>query len=269
MITLAEYKSYKQINDTSQDAYISFAIPYATDIIEKYCDRVFLSQTNYEWVDLTESQDTLYLKNFPINRIIYTGLPSSCAVLTDLTDDEQVVIDSLGMYYYSNAFATPTSFLFSVYVTLADLKTSLEAATGITMTISAPTTTPSRLLLPGTNTTLLYAKKVDISFDILDTRSCVISSVSGYTSNLCYGYISRQILMVYNSGYDIANIPYALKKICMDIVNDLINVLNASGNTYQSETLGDYSYSMFDVNIAGSITSKYEKDLNVFRKLTL
>jgi len=263
MISLAEYKQYKQITSTDQDAIITSMIPIAQDIIEKYINRVILSQTNTE---LTELKDNyIFTDNYPINRILYVGIPTFAIKIDGLTDGQSIHCDTAGLYFYSSPIATPTSFLFSVNTTLALLKTAVETAVPtLTLNLLIPATTSTSFLLQSTGPDILYASKFDGTFIKKDIRTIELVVL-----NSCVSLCSNEVYVIYTSGWDLNYVPQALKKIAFDMVSDLINVLSKSSNSgIKSESLGDYNYTLSDStsNIAGDIVNKYKNDLEPFVK---
>lgn len=273
-ITISEYKTYKQITDNSSDAIISAMIPYAQNIIEDYLDRNLIESTKYTWFDISDlSNNEIFLDDYPISRVIYVGLPSAALTITGQTENQSILITETGIFIYADPFAVPTEVSFTTYPALADVKTAIETLVpALTVNINSPTNTPSKLLVPtqaSNGSQIYYAKKANIGFQIINNRTIAMTNLDSFVSN-CYGLngLNNLVYIVYVAGYPIANVPQALKKVCMDMVSDLINVVGPQSNSnIKSESEGDYSYSLGDMsNLAGDIVSKYSKDLDGFRK---
>ena len=276
MITLQEYKSYKNITTNDYDAMINTAIPYAQDIIEKYIDRNIIKSTKYEWVDIGNLSNTeLFLNDYPVTKVIYVGAPQSAFTITGITTNMTVVFDESGVSIYDNPFTSPNVFNYSNSTTLSLLKTNIETQIPtLTVNLSAPGDTPSRLIVPEqafNNSQVYYAKKINVSFIILDNRTIEISQLNDYLGSYNLGgYICNKLIyIVYEAGYDIANVPKALKNICINMVGDIVDVLSKSSSNIKSQSVGDYSYTLFDINISGDIVNKYKNDLDVFRKKSI
>lgn len=264
MITLQEYCAYKQITSpSSQDGIINTMIPIVTSIIEEYLDRNIESATNIELINIQDNN--IFTENYPINRILYVGVPTEAIRIEGLTDGQSMICEITGLYYYSSPFATPTSFLFSTSTTFALLKAAVETAIPtLTLNLLMPSTTLTSFLLESSGSTIMYPARFSGTFIKRDSRTIELIDLDS-----CGNLWSNQIYLVYTSGWDIDDVPPALKKIAFDMVSDLVNILSLSTNSgIKSESLGDYSYTLADVssNLSGDMINKYKNDLYPFVK---
>lgn len=71
LITLAEFKAYKKINSTNQDAEINLLIPKVSAVVKTFCKRSFIDYVDDAKVEtVTASPKTLLLTEFPVLEVI-------------------------------------------------------------------------------------------------------------------------------------------------------------------------------------------------------
>ncbi len=69
MITLSELKNYLSLTTTDKDNILTGFINSATDKINAECNRTFEKTEHTEYITCSQSYDTLFLKNSPVNSI--------------------------------------------------------------------------------------------------------------------------------------------------------------------------------------------------------
>jgi len=207
---------------------------------------------------------------------------------------------------------TSTDYSFGTYTTLGALKTAVEAAHAtVTMSYeSQPSTVTfaninTLTLRPGTGKTFYFGANyfdqadgtlVDDIYRISDNsdrlllNNCWFDSIywpdygiyTGYPPNIdIQSDVSHQILVVSDCGYAQADVPSELTWVIGAIINDVMAVYDVMGSgkyigIYQSETLGDYTYRLWDASKTGSggtgavindlINTKYADSLDIFKK---
>lgn len=90
LITKAEYKAYVGINSTNSDAEIDSLIPKVSELVKSYCRRTFIDHYNDEKIELFIGGDRLYLKEFPVDKVLLLEYSSDYGQnyqeLTEFTD---------------------------------------------------------------------------------------------------------------------------------------------------------------------------------------
>ena len=142
LITLAEVKANSNISLTTTDAFINSLIPNVTAAVENYCRRRFGKYTWAQWFPVNQE---IMLPEWPINTVLYVGIPITAAKITDvngtnsnytftITQPNSRSLNIQGKFTVINSTTlVATDFLFSTYTTLGALKTAVEGATaGVT-----------------------------------------------------------------------------------------------------------------------------------------
>lgn len=87
LISLDDYKEYKNINSTARDGYYQTIITAVSALIENYCNRKFLDHAvsgSYvvEWFDGKTSK--VYLKEFPVIEVVSVAISSDGGVTQEV-----------------------------------------------------------------------------------------------------------------------------------------------------------------------------------------
>lgn len=73
LVTLVSLKAYLGVTTTTDDALMESLIDRASDFIQRYCARNFVSQRYYEWHD-TYGADRVALKHNPVENVRFVGV---------------------------------------------------------------------------------------------------------------------------------------------------------------------------------------------------
>jgi len=263
IITTTEVKTLKNITTPIYDSYINSLIAPVQDLIEKYLDRKLDIADYYEWVPFATN---IFTEQFPINNIKYIG--SAVKVAEFNSTEYNYEVTSTGIIITDNSIHS-TTFLFSAYSTVSELKTIIEATfAGISMAIeSGYTATSYKLLKPGTGRVLYGATRLDATTKIIEPRTIEFLTSIEFTS-----YISNYLYMVYSAGYATANMPQGLKKVAADLIYSVVNnsVLNFNGGKTH-ETIGNFNYTISDGTLdwIGRELERYYDELWLYRKKSI
>ena len=76
LVTLAEYKAFKNITSDTQDNEITAIIPTVSALVERYCERVFIDNASSPGVTEYWDGNTsgVQLKQFPVISVDYVGV---------------------------------------------------------------------------------------------------------------------------------------------------------------------------------------------------
>lgn len=91
LVTLAEYKEYKNITSSTRDGKFQTIITYASALIENYCARSFIDYASSpgvtEWFD--SNTEIVYLKHFPLIQVNSVNISTDGGMTqTALTQDD-------------------------------------------------------------------------------------------------------------------------------------------------------------------------------------
>jgi len=141
LVTLAEVKAVNNISLTTTDTFITNIIPSVCRAVENYCRRRFSKQTWAQWYPVNQE---VMLAEWPVNNILYVGMPIQVFTVNDTTNNYTFSITQpnsrslnvVGKFTaVNNSTLVATDYLFSTYQTLGALKTAVEnALTGVTFT---------------------------------------------------------------------------------------------------------------------------------------
>lgn len=274
ILTLAEYKSIKNVTDATYDAYVTAIIPYLQNSIEEYCDRLFDITTNTEWVRYQNDRNII-VQQYPITDIIMVGNPVQVANLTfPTTSDYNIEIksDMVTVTDMNDPGFAQDSYTFAANTTLASLKTAIEGDYPlITVTITTGyTTMVSKLLRTGTGSYWTGAQRIFCQARVpnLSERCIEFAEDSGISFSYTLDfYFNENIVIIYKSGYATADMPKELKLICADMVSDMIEASKKPDlGIYIAEGITNYNYRIADGIYIKDLIKTYEDRLNEFRK---
>ena len=284
IITLAQYKTLTNTSSTANDTYISNLLAPVQSLIEVYLDRKLDSCDYFEWVRFN---NPILTTEYPLNTLKFIGSKYKVATFSNTdTETYNYSINSVGIDVMVDSTFTTTSFLFATYATLTALKTAIEAAFPfITMTIETGYTTLNyRYLKEGTGVDIYGAKRLSTTSQIFDNRTLKLSECN-FLTDCCVG--CSDVYIIYNAGYTATTMPPALQLITANIIKNILtidsvtNAANAGGNVItgllQSETIGNYSYSLGNSLLGdsislldiGKVVARFEADLYPWRKKTI
>lgn len=259
--SLQALKRYLRLTTSDDDRLLTELLDAATNRIEEFCQRTFVSATYKQFISGSGS-GTLSLPNFPITSIRRLGwerknaLSVDASTSTDLratveVQDNQIVLkrwDSVGA-------ETETSIAFADYLTTALMAAQITATTGWTATADE-TVMCDELMRQGgqdalsASAQLYYLKSTDADYRV-DEDSGRINLLSAQSETQWYPFDpnaisfprgSHNIFVDYTAGYAQASVPVALQEIAFEIVSSAYHG-GRHDPTVASESLDGYSYS--------------------------
>ena len=279
IITTTDYASYTNTTLTpAQTAYINALIPVVQDQIEQYLDRKLDETTYLEWYKYSRY---IVLRQYPVTAIKYLGELDEVAKFSNL-DDYTYEITQTALKVTDNALTTTTVTFGGAILTLADIKTAIEAALPpLTLTISTGYNNLSyKLLRVGTGAEVMGARRNDCQTKMIEdeNRTLEILMDSAFQFWIQTDYTcDTNVFVAYTAGYLTADMPKALKMVAVNVIKDILDIQglgnsNGVSSVYKSQTITNYSYTLADgmtgfttANIA-SVVAKYYGDLEVFVK---
>jgi hypothetical protein len=257
LTTLAKLQAYLGIPVSTDEALLEDAIDAASATIENVLGRKIMSREYWEWKDVNGRTKDLSVSNPPITRIECVAVGSQTAItvngapgandigLSIHVQEDKVYLCRLD----SSGQKHQTSLSFGSNKTIAAMATAINATTGYTATNQF--NGPVQLLHPtgGFNvfqTTAYLTAAWDVT---LDTR---IGYTGGMVSLISDSWPSdhwmqsfeqgrRNVLLHYVGGYE--TIPYDIEQVCLEAAGQMYRDRKRDRGV-QSESLGDYSYSL-------------------------
>lgn len=115
LVTLAEYKAYRGISSTNQDAEISAIIPKVSEFVKSFCRRTFVDWVDNQKTEVINGGDCLLLSEAPILSILsveksenygqtYTGLTEFTDWVLDVQNQQILPIDNTEFTYLINGY---------------------------------------------------------------------------------------------------------------------------------------------------------------------
>lgn len=275
ILDLSTYKSLTNTTVTTYDSYITDLLPVVQNEIEIYCDRLFDAQVHKQWCRFDHSR-LITLPQYPVNSIYFIGSPTNVANISitsgtyniEVNTDKVTIVD-LNSYNY------PTDdYLFSDNNTLADLKAAIEGDYPLISIsiVSGYETMNSQLLRTGIGDSWTGATKVDSPARLLDNheRTIRFAEDAYFSYNLDF-YFPENLYIIWNGGYTSSTMPSSLQMIEAGIIKDYIGYsLKKPGfGLYQSESITNYSYTLWDINYLKNIIISYDDRLLDFKKKSI
>ena len=132
LVTLAEVKAINNIALTTTDTFITALIPSVCRAVENYLRRRLVKQTWAQWYPVNQE---VILAEWPVNNILYVGMPIQVFTVNDstnsytfsITQPNSRSLNVVGKFTaVNNSTLVVTDYLFSTYQTLGALKTAVE-----------------------------------------------------------------------------------------------------------------------------------------------
>ena len=265
--TLAQLKSHLGITVNGDNTILEGYIDHATAKIERWIGRQILVRNYSEWYG-GNSVVSVRVKQYPINNVtgVYTGLAAALTISSTIASDIRLTIsintEPLGtlssgaivpcatLNRTTSAGVTTTSTL--SFATYPDT-TSLAAAINVITGFSATVTTAMRcaqlhpraggdvkmasVVLTGANVSTEFV--YDSYLGIVTIRQDAFPTQASYVAR--FPSALQSTLIEYSSGY--AAVPDDIHQACLVIAGTMY-LSRKSDTSLQSESLGDYSYSM-------------------------
>jgi hypothetical protein len=253
LTTLVSLKQYLGVTTTTDDALMESLIDRASDFIQRYCARNFVSQRYYEWHD-TYGADRIALKNNPVEHVRFVGVgyDNAISVQSTVASDISVTVgvDSDHVHLHrinSSGVETSSQAVFATYPSTNLLAAAISGVTGFSA--SAVLNLPTKYLrkIAGAD---LKQKTIYLQAPTDSLTDYMIDDARG----IIYGPTLtqyRSFFVDYEGGY--GTIPYDLQQATIEMASRLLNSRKRDPSL-QSESLGGYSYSLRSVSDLDSST---------------
>lgn len=264
--TLAQLKSHLGITLATDNTILEGYIDHATAKIERWIGRQILVRNYFEWYGGNNVR-SVKVKQYPINNVVgvYTGLAAALTISSTVSSDIRLTVsintDPLGTV--SNGTLAPG----------VTLTRTTSAGTTTTNTLTFATNPDTTTLVAAINAITGYSATVstamrcaqlhpraggDIKMSTVVLTGVDVSSEFVYDSYLGivtirqdafpmahhgarYPSALQSTLIEYSAGY--TAVPDDIHQACMVIAGTMY-LSRKSDSSLQSESLGDYSYSM-------------------------
>ena len=267
LTTLAGLKAHLGITVSTYDTILEQYIDHATAKIERWIGRQIKLRNYFEWYGGNDVR-SVRVKQYPINNVVgvYTGLAAAMTISSTVSSDVRLTIsintDPLGtvangvlapgvtLTRTTSAGTTTTDTLtFATYPTTTSLAAAINAITGYSATVT--TAMRCAQLHPRAGGDIKMATVVltgvDVSSEfvydsylgIVTIRQDAFPTMASHNARFPSGLQST--LIEYSAGY--TTVPDDLHQACL-VIAATMYLSRKSDTSLQSESLGDYSYSM-------------------------
>ena len=267
LTTLAGLKAHLGITVSTYDTILEQYIDHASAKIERWIGRQIKLRNYSEWYGGNDVR-SVRVKQYPINNVVgvYTGLAAAITISSTVSSDIRLTIsintDPLGtvangvlapcavLTRTTSAGTTTTStLLFSTYPDTTSLVAAINAITGYSATVT--TAMRCAQLHPRAGGDIKMATVVltgvDVSSEfvydsylgIVTIRQDAFPTMRSYSAR--YPSALQSTLIEYSAGY--TTVPEDIHQACLVIAGTMY-LSRKSDTSLQSESLGDYSYSM-------------------------
>ena len=264
--TLAGLKAHLGITVSTYDTILEQYIDHASAKIERWIGRQIKLRNYFEWYGGNDVR-SVRVKQYPINNVVgvYTGLAAAMTITSTVSSDVRLTVsintDPLGtvangvlapcavLTRTTTAGTTTTdTLLFSTYPTTTSLATAISTYAGF----SATATTAMRCaqLHPraggDVKQSAVVLTGVDVSSEfVYDSYLGIVTirqdAFPMASHNARYPSALQSTLIEYSAGY--TTVPDDIHQACLVIAGTMY-LSRKSDTSLQSESLGDYSYSM-------------------------
>ena len=266
LTTLAGLKAHLGITVSTYDTILEQYIDHASAKIERWIGRQIKLRNYSEWYGGNDVR-SVRVKQYPINNVVgvYTGLAAGMTITSTVSSDVRLTVsintDPLGtvangvlapcavLTRTTTAGTTTTdTLLFSTYPTTTSLATAISTYAGF----SATATTAMRCaqLHPraggDVKQSAVVLTGVDVSSEfVYDSYLGIVTirqdAFPMASHNARYPSALQSTLIEYSAGY--TTVPDDIHQACLVIAGTMY-LSRKSDTSLQSESLGDYSYSM-------------------------
>ena len=267
LTTLAGLKAHLGITVSTYDTILEQYIDHATAKIERWIGRQIKVRNYSEWYGGNDVR-SVRVKQYPINNVVgvYTGLAAALTIASTVSSDVRLTIsintDPLGtvangvlapcavLTRTTSAGTTTTdTLLFSTYPTTTSLVAAINAITGYSASVSTAMRCAQLHPRAGGDVKMatVVLTGVDVSSEfvydsylgIVTIRQDAFPTMASH--NARYPSALQSTLIEYSAGY--TTVPDDIHQACLVIAGTMY-LSRKSDTSLQSESLGDYSYSM-------------------------
>ena len=265
--TRAQLKSHLGITGSGDDLILDGYIDHATAKIERWIGRQILVRNYSEWYGGNDVR-SVRVKQYPINNVVgvYTGLAAALTIASTVSSDVRLTVsintEPLGTIASgalapcavltrttSGGTTTTDTLTFATYPTTTSLVAAINAITGYSATVTTAMRCAqlhpraggdikmATVVLTGVNVSSefvydSYLGNVTIRQDAFPTMA---------QHNARYPSALQSTLIEYSAGY--TAVPDDIHQACLVLAGTMY-LSRKSDTSLQSESLGDYSYSM-------------------------
>jgi len=265
--TRNQLKSHLGITGSGDDLILDGYIDHATAKIERWIGRQILVRNYSEWYGGNDVR-SVRVKQYPINNVVgvYTGLASAIMIASTDSSDIRLTVsintEPLGtvasgalapgvtLTRTTSAGTTSISTLtFATYPDTTSLVAAINAITGYSASVSTAMRCAqlhpraggdikmATVVLTGVNVSSEFV--YDSYLGIVTIRQDAFPTAQSYSAR--YPSALQSTLIEYSAGY--TAVPDDIHQACMVIAGTMY-LSRKSDSSLQSESLGDYSYSM-------------------------
>ena len=264
--TLAGLKAHLGITVSTYDTILEQYIDHATAKIERWIGRQIKVRNYFEWYGGNDVR-SVRVKQYPINNVVgvYTGLAAALTIASTVSSDIRLTVsintDPLGTV--SNGTLAPgvtltrtttagtttiDTLTFTAYPTTTLLAAAINGITGYSATVTTAMRCAqlhpraggdikmATVMLTGVNVSSEFV--YDSYLGIVTIRQDAFPMAS---HNARYPSALQSTLIEYSAGY--TAVPDDIHQACLVIAGTMY-LSRKSDTSLQSESLGDYSYSM-------------------------
>ena len=266
LTTLAGLKAHLGITVSTYDTILEQYIDHATAKIERWIGRQIKVRNYFEWYGGNDVR-SVRVKQYPINNVVgvYTGLAAALTIASTVSSDIRLTVsintDPLGtvsngtlapgvtLTRTTSAGTTSTNTLtFATYPDTTSLVAAINAITGYSATVTTAMRCAqlhpraggdikmATVMLTGVNVSSEFV--YDSYLGIVTIRQDAFPMTH---HNARYPSALQSTLIEYSAGYTTA--PDDIHQACLVIAGTMY-LSRKSDTSLQSESLGDYSYSM-------------------------
>ena len=266
LTTLAGLKAHLGITVSTYDTILEQYIDHATAKIERWIGRQIKVRNYFEWYGGNDVR-SVRVKQYPINNVVgvYTGLAAALTIASTVSSDIRLTVsintDPLGTV--SNGTLAPgvtltrtttagtttiDTLTFTAYPTTTLLAAAINGITGYSATVTTAMRCAqlhpraggdikmATVMLTGVNVSSEFV--YDSYLGIVTIRQDAFPMAS---HNARYPSALQSTLIEYSAGY--TTVPDDIHQACLVIAGTMY-LSRKSDTSLQSESLGDYSYSM-------------------------
>lgn len=282
LTTLARVKRMLDISTSDDDTLLNELIDAISYRIEEFCGRTFAATDYYEWRN-ARGNEQIILREWPVINVDRVAIGNAIAMNVTYSGSgirAQVSVNDTGVRLVSwstTGTRTANTLSFADNASASAMKTAIDAVSGwsATVSVNVPSKELHRLAgedADGRNVELTYPDdddgdcRIDLDRGIIKFSNHwrVPSAVYGRgfahgPARLSHGH--QNVLIQYRAGYE--TIPADVQQVASEMVAVAYRLAKRGGDAaLQSESLGDYSYSLAD---RVKMTEQMEKVLKLYR----
>ena len=237
------------LKTTTDGAVYDRLIDVATAMIERFCQRQFLSRSYASWLD-AKGGTLLYLPHYPVTAVsrIATTIRDVATVKNATANAAWATVSAstsaLTLALQVGATATNSNVAYATYTTINAIVAQINTLGNSWSSVESDTATsiPSTDIKPGgawaclDSDIYLYAPdepQEEFEFDEDSGRL--------YCTSATFPKGKQNVFVAYTGGY--STIPDDLQQACIEVAQQLHQQISQDANL-RAESLGDYSYTL-------------------------